>query len=54
MLQGRRDLRQEAKSTGISKRPLRRKGGQYKSPAISCTKDNFVWGLRNNLAHTFT
>jgi hypothetical protein len=54
MLQGRRDSRQGTNSTEISKRPLRRNEGYEKSPKFSCTKDDFMWELRNNLPHTFT
>jgi hypothetical protein len=37
------------------KRPLRRKRKGTKTvPKFSCTKDDFMWELRNNLAHTFT
>jgi hypothetical protein len=53
MLLGRRDLRQETNSTEISKRPLRRKRKATKRvPKFSCTKDNFMRELQNNLAHT--
>jgi hypothetical protein len=54
MLQGRRDLRHEAKLTGISKRQLWRKGRLIKE------FHNFLYErwlqaeLQNRLAHTFT
>jgi hypothetical protein len=54
MLQGRCDSRQGTKSTEISKRPLWGKGKATKGvPKFSCTKDDFVRKLQNNLAHTF-
>jgi hypothetical protein len=55
MLQGRRDSRQETNSTEISKGPLWRKRKATKRvPKFSCTKDDFMRKLQNNLAHTFT
>jgi hypothetical protein len=53
MLQGRHDSRQGTNSTEISKRLLQRKRKATKGvPKFSCTKDDFVRKLQNNLAHT--
>jgi hypothetical protein len=53
MLQGHRDSRQGTNLTEISKRQLRRKRKATKGvPKFSCAKDDFMWKLQNNPAHT--
>jgi hypothetical protein len=54
MLQGRRDVRHEAKSTGFSKRPLWRKGRLIREFHNSCMDNDFMRKLQNRLAHAFT
>jgi hypothetical protein len=54
MLQGRRDSRHEAKSTGISKDHYEEKEWHTRVSKFPCTTDDFMRKLHINLAHTFT
>jgi hypothetical protein len=55
MLQGRRDLRHEAKSTGFFQKAITKKRmANLSSSIISCMDNDFMRKLQNRLAHTFT
>jgi hypothetical protein len=55
MLQGCRDLRHEAKSTGFFQKAIMKKRKPNKRvPKFSCTDNGFMRKLPNRLAHTFT